>query len=119
MSGFAVRKATIVDSTARSRGASSRKYSCEGEVDGEEGTEDPEDGTEGSCGGVVVDAEGVTTEDEGRARLFLRRWYRDNSPRIRFDIFAIVSSTSQSCPSITRSRCTNSPNNNGQTYFLK
>jgi len=52
-----------VHSTAKSSGASSRKYSCEGEVDGEEGMEEREEGREVSCGGVVTAAEGVTAED--------------------------------------------------------
>jgi hypothetical protein len=103
MSGFVVRKSVIVDSTARSRGASSRK-DCGGEFEGVEGVEDGAvEGREWvswgiwSWGGVVVCVWGVAAaEDAGKARLFFRRWYRDNSPLIRFEIFASFSSLSGS-----------------------
>jgi hypothetical protein len=131
MSGFVDRKSVIVDSTARSRGASSRK-DCGGEFEGVEGVEEgveegAVEGREwgswdvGSWGGVVVCVWGVAAVDEGgRARLFFRRWYRDNSPLIRFEIFASFSSVSGSVVSGTdRSRRTDWESKIGQTYYYQ
>lgn len=82
MSEFVVRKSVIVDSTARSRGASSRK-DWGGEFEGVEGVDEGAVegrevvswGTFGSWGGVVVCVWGVTAAEEGgKARRFFRRW---------------------------------------------
>ena len=76
MSGLAVRKLIIVDSTARSRGAASKNSEFGGEVDGVEVVDDALDGTDGSPCGVVDDTvfpSGVTVDETGRARLFFRR----------------------------------------------
>jgi hypothetical protein len=59
MSGFAARKDKIVDSTARSTGALSRKV-CGGEPVGDDELDEVVDG---SWGGVVACVEGVTIED--------------------------------------------------------
>ena len=40
MSGFEVRKVRIVDSTAKSRGGSSKRRNCGGEFDGDEGIDE-------------------------------------------------------------------------------
>jgi len=76
MSGLAVRKPIIVDSTARSRGAASKKSECRGELDGVEVVDDAVDETDGSVGGVVDDTvfpSGMTVDEAGRASLFVRR----------------------------------------------
>jgi hypothetical protein len=70
ISGFEARKDIIVDSMARSTGASSRKWDCGGELFGEDSSEELVDGTEDSPGGVPAGADGVTVVDNGRARRF-------------------------------------------------
>jgi hypothetical protein len=68
MSGFDVRKVTIVDSTARSSGASSRNRECGGEVVGDETADELVEEIEGSTGVVEFCAEGVNADGEGNAR---------------------------------------------------
>ena len=67
MSGFAIMKAIIVDSTAKSKGALSSNGECGGDGFWEETGEEGGEGMGESRDGVL----GVCDDEEGRARLFI------------------------------------------------